>query len=71
MRRLHSANNENIRKKEEENEHAEENEINKEDTVNNFEELQNGQNSDGDNLNENAHGKFDKRHILEDSSCFS
>ena len=59
-------NNENIGKKEEENEHVQENEISKEDTVNEF-ELQIGQNSDGDNVNENEHGKFDEKHTLEDS----
>ena len=56
----------NIEKEEEENEHVQENEISKEDTVNDL-ELQNGQNSDGDNVNENEHGKVDERHTLEDS----
>ena len=56
----------NIEKKEEENEHVQENEISKEDTVNDL-ELQNGQNSYGDNVNENEHGKVDERHTLEDS----
>ena len=58
--------NENIEKKEEENEHVRENEISKEDTVNDF-ELQNGQNSDEDNVNENEDGKVDDRHTREDS----
>ena len=59
-------NNENIEKKEEENEHVRENEISKEDTVNDF-ELQNGQNSDEDNVNENEDGNVDDRHTQEDS----
>ena len=59
----------NIEKKEEENEDVQENEISKEDTVNDL-ELQNGQNSYGDNVNENEHGKVDERHGRL-FSCFS
>ena len=43
-----------------------ENEISKEDTVNDF-ELQNGQNSDEDNVNENEDGNVDDSHTREDS----
>ena len=61
-------NNENIGKKEVENENEGGNAISEEDIENDF-ELQNGENSDGDNVNENGHGKVDERHPRRLFSC--